>query len=169
MSDIKTAVNMKLLIQTHRKSLPSNFRQFVNRTVLAGMLRPIAKVSVAKRAYKMSKAQHYQLSTSRLILPTHVSNYTEKHLPIWSQLPLDGWHPKYSQELQLHQLQYISYGNSNENQKAQCNSWINYNYIIIHFMYVLRNKTISLSTNHWTQLIGIEWAVINKSQSSMQE
>lgn len=35
---------------THLKSLPSNFRADVKRTVLAGMLSPIEKVSVAKRA-----------------------------------------------------------------------------------------------------------------------
>lgn len=35
---------------THRKSLPSNLRALVNRTVRAGMLMPMAKVSVANKA-----------------------------------------------------------------------------------------------------------------------
>lgn len=38
------------ILLTHRKSFPSNFRAFVNKTVLAGMLIPIAKVSVANKA-----------------------------------------------------------------------------------------------------------------------
>ena len=39
-----------LELLTNLKSFPSNFLAFVNTTVLAGMLRPRANVSVAKRA-----------------------------------------------------------------------------------------------------------------------
>ena len=41
-----------LELLTNLKSFPSNFLAFVNTTVLAGMLRPRANVSVAKRAWK---------------------------------------------------------------------------------------------------------------------
>jgi hypothetical protein len=39
-----------LTLLTHLKSLPSNFRGFVNTTVLAGMFKPRANVSVANNA-----------------------------------------------------------------------------------------------------------------------
>jgi len=42
----------KLSILTNLKSFPSNFLAFVNTTVLAGMLRPRAKVSVANKAFQ---------------------------------------------------------------------------------------------------------------------
>ena len=38
---------------THLKSFPSNFLALVNSTVLAGIFKPIAKVSVANNAYKV--------------------------------------------------------------------------------------------------------------------
>ena len=39
--------------RTHLKSFPSNFLALVNSTVLAGIFKPIANVSVANNAYKV--------------------------------------------------------------------------------------------------------------------
>ena len=43
-------------LHTHLKSLPSNFLAPENSTVLAGMFRPKANVSVANKAYDETKA-----------------------------------------------------------------------------------------------------------------
>lgn len=51
-----------LELLTNLKSFPSNFLAFVNTTVLAGMLRPRANVSVAKRAWK----EQLQSTTTKL-------------------------------------------------------------------------------------------------------
>lgn len=51
-----------LELLTNLKSFPSNFLAFVNTTVLAGMLRPRANVSVAKRAWK----EQSQSTTTKL-------------------------------------------------------------------------------------------------------
>ena len=43
--------------RTHRKSFPSNLLQRVKTTVLAGMLIPMEKVSVAKRHFRRPSCQ----------------------------------------------------------------------------------------------------------------
>ena len=49
---------VKLMVLTNLKSFPSNFRAFVNTTVLAGMLRPRANVSVANKAWQKKKTNN---------------------------------------------------------------------------------------------------------------
>ena len=44
------AVFANINIHTHLKSFPSNLRALVNSTVLAGMFKPMANVSVANKA-----------------------------------------------------------------------------------------------------------------------
>ena len=46
------------MVLTNLKSFPSNFRAFVNTTVLAGMLRPRANVSVANKAWQKKKTNN---------------------------------------------------------------------------------------------------------------
>jgi len=51
---IKLKINIFLIINkilTNRLSLPSNFRGAVNKTVLAGIFRPMANVSVAYKTF----------------------------------------------------------------------------------------------------------------------
>lgn len=52
-------IQLQVHVLTNLKSLPSNFRAFVNTTVLAGMLRPRANVSVANRAYQKTPTTTY--------------------------------------------------------------------------------------------------------------
>jgi len=58
---------------TQRKSLPSNLRVLVNRTVRAGILRPIANVSVANSAYHT--ITHAHLFNCPFSGTTRVSRY----------------------------------------------------------------------------------------------
>jgi len=58
---------------TQRKSRPSNLRVLVNRTVRAGILRPIANVSVANSAYHTITYTH--LFNCPLSETTRVSRY----------------------------------------------------------------------------------------------
>ena len=46
------------MVLTNLKSFPSNFRALVNTTVLAGMLRPRANVSVANKAWQKKKTNN---------------------------------------------------------------------------------------------------------------
>ena len=61
-----------LELLTNLKSFPSNFLAFVNTTVLAGMLRPRANVSVAKRAWK----EQSQSTTTTTTLQDSIVNFS---------------------------------------------------------------------------------------------
>ena len=53
-------------MHSNLKSFPSNFWVDVNRTVLAGMLRPMAKVSVAKRAFNKPSPNRISMVSFRI-------------------------------------------------------------------------------------------------------
>jgi hypothetical protein len=59
----KTEERGILYLLTHLKSLPSNLRELVKRTVRAGILRPIAKVSVANSACNINISHNVSFIT----------------------------------------------------------------------------------------------------------